>query len=820
MTQLQYEQLVLHNPDGTLIIDSEGKVLYANPASAELLGRRIEDLAGSNFGHPISTRKGNEVELLRSDGSSAIIEIHSRPLKWQGRDAEVVALRDITARHEAQEQVKAANESLQRTNRALETVSRVNRLLVGRKNEETILKECCKILAESGYDLAWIGYPRRDERRTVEIVASAGTERSYLDGLELTWADEPAGSGPTGSALRTGEAQLSQDHERDPNFAYWRKRSSEHGLRTSLALPLVTGNTDSAVTGQSASVQLDDGRTVIGSLNLYSKQLEAFDDGEVSLLRQLAADLAFGISSRRRNEALQATRAEHQRMREHYQSVVEAITEGIVVVREGKLLFWNPALQRITGLEGSALREITLTELELADEELILPGLLARVDAGERVEKPYVFRMRTAEGNERAVRATGTPIRWDEEQAALIVMTDITVERELEQQLRQAQKMETIGRLVGGVAHDFNNILTAISGYVSLLRSKMEEEDDRRTFVDGIADAADRAGHLTNQLLAYSRRDVIQPRLTDLRSLASETQKMLQRIMGEDISLAVQCDERRCTVHIDPAQAEQILMNLSVNARDAMPGGGTFRLAIERVEVASELDEEVGSGSYVEICAMDTGIGMSPEIQAQIFEPFYSTKERGKGTGLGLATIEGIVERAGGAILVHSEPNRGTTFRIYLPFIAEKEAEPEQSERELGTEGNETVLLVEDDESLRYVVERTLTALGYRVLVTPDGEEAQRTAKEHNASIELIIADVIMPGLSGPETVRKLRGELDGLKVLYISGYTDDKLQSYDISGEDVAFLQKPFSPPQLAQTVRTILDEPSPEETAESIDR
>ena len=380
-----------------------------------------------------------------------------------------------------------------------------------------------------------------------------------------------------------------------------------------------------------------------------------------------------------------------------------------------------------------------------------------------------------------------------------------------EEQLRQSQKMEAMGRLAGGVAHDFNNILTVITGYSDLLLHRLGPQDPRRREMEEIRKAADRAAALTSQLLAFSRKQVMQPQVIDLNAVVSNLDKMLRRLIGEDIVLNGSLGEGLWRVKADPGQIEQVLVNLVVNARDAMPGGGNIAIETANV-IAGEGDipgqEEVPPGPYVMLGVSDTGCGMDAETRSHLFEPFFTTKETGKGTGLGLATVYGIVKQSGGFIAVTTEVDLGTAFRIYLPRAgaADGSGRAENLPSPL-LEGRETILLVEDDEVVRTLVRKILAGQGYSVLEVPRPEEVLDVCDRHAGAVDLLVTDVVMPGMSGREVADLVQPRYPGMKVLFMSGYTDDAIVRHGVLSGSKAFLQKPFTPEGLARKVREVLD-------------
>ncbi|MBY0495883.1 MAG: MASE1 domain-containing protein [Cyanobacteria bacterium] len=382
----------------------------------------------------------------------------------------------------------------------------------------------------------------------------------------------------------------------------------------------------------------------------------------------------------------------------------------------------------------------------------------------------------------------------------------------LEEQLRHSQKMEAVGRLAGGIAHDFNNLLTAIIGYTEIVLTSLDPKDDRRADAEEIGRAAMRAADLTRQMLAFSRRQVLQPKIIDLNIALSKVEPMLRRVIGEDIVMTVSGKATSAFVRVDPGQVEQVVMNLVVNARDAMPKGG--RLTVETADAV--LDEaaladspEARPGAYVLLSVTDTGTGMSPEVRARIFEPYFTTKDVGKGTGLGLSTAYGIVRQSEGHIAVSSEIGLGTTFRIYLP----RSEAPQQVAAEVGgekmPEGNEHILLVEDDSSVRRLSKELLIRLGYSVTEAASGRAGLALGSDDTRHFDLALCDVILGDMSGPAVAEALSALRPAIRVLYMSGYTDEAIVKTGVLDEGKPFLQKPFTPMQLAARIREVLDEP-----------
>jgi nitrogen-specific signal transduction histidine kinase/CheY-like chemotaxis protein len=383
----------------------------------------------------------------------------------------------------------------------------------------------------------------------------------------------------------------------------------------------------------------------------------------------------------------------------------------------------------------------------------------------------------------------------------------------VEEQLRQSQKMEAVGKLAGGVAHDFNNLLTAISGYSDLLLHRLPDYSTLRRDVEEIRKAGDRAATLTRQLLAFSHRQVLQPKVLDLNNVVTKMGQMLRRLIGEDIELSIDLSPSLSLVKADPGQIEQVIVNLVVNARDAMPDGGRITIATTGADLSSSyaaVHPEVVPGPHVLLSVANTGHGMNDETQMHLFEPFFTTKEGGKGSGLGLATVYGIVQQSGGHLRVNSAADRGSTFLIYLPRVEPPEDGVQGADRSLlphPSPGTETVLLAEDEEVVRRFAREILSGNGYKVLEAGSGREALLLSEAYRGEIQLLLTDVVMPKMSGRELTERIRPLRPDLRILYMSGYTDDAILRHGVLEDGIPFLQKPFTPEGLARKVREVLD-------------
>jgi PAS domain S-box-containing protein len=437
---------------------------------------------------------------------------------------------------------------------------------------------------------------------------------------------------------------------------------------------------------------------------------------------------------------------------------------------------------------------------------------LARtLDTGERITDEEMEFVR-ADGTRAAVLVGATPIRNPEGfiVAGVLTLHDVTERNQLEHQLRQAQKMEAMGRLAGGVAHDFNNLLTVIGGYGQMVQDALDSKDPMRKDMEAILEASDRASALTRQLLTFSRRQMIEPRVLDLNRQVSRVSRMLRRVIGEDIELVTMLEADPARIKIDPAQIEQVLVNVAVNARDAMPKGGKLTVETAFVAINAEAAATGGPkpGQYVVLSMTDTGTGMDAETQSHLFEPFFTTKSKGKGTGLGLSTVYGIVKQNGGEIAIASELGHGTTVRACFPLAEEAvKAGAIAGRRAAARPGTETVLVIEDDSEVRKLASSMLSRQGYTVLEAASGSEALRVWRRHAASIDMILTDVVMPSMDGPELAAELKAQRPDLKVLYMSGYTEDVLGKHGVTVSESTFIHKPFTSGALAHSVRSVLD-------------
>ena len=490
---------------------------------------------------------------------------------------------------------------------------------------------------------------------------------------------------------------------------------------------------------------------------------------------------------------------------ERYRGLINSAFDGVVVHRDEIILGVNRAYAEMFGYDVEELLGLNILELTPPEKREFVTSELAHD------QSLYEALGLKKDGAIINIEVSATKCVYEGKQARLAAVRDITERKQLEEQLRQAQKLEAIGQLAGGIAHDFNNLLTAINGYSDLSLRRLQMEDPLRRNLEEIKKAGERAASLTRQLLAFSRKQVLQPKVLDLNAIVSDLEKMLRRLIGEDVELRTVLETELGKVKADPGQIVQVVMNLAVNSRDAMPRGGKLTIETKNVSLDEEYARQhisVAPGSYVMLAVTDTGTGMNEETRKRIFEPFFTTKELGKGTGLGLSTVYGIVKQSGGNIWVYSEVGHGTTFKVYLPRVGGEAREYKRSaEVEESVEGAETILLAEDEEVVRKLTVQVLEMYGYEVLEASNGGSALLLCERHQGPIHLLVTDVIMPEMSGRELADRLAQLRPEMRVLYMSGYTDNAIVHQGVLDEGANFIEKPFSPDALARKVREVLD-------------
>jgi two-component system cell cycle sensor histidine kinase/response regulator CckA len=808
-SEARYRSVVDHLREVVFQTDLAGRWLLLNPAWEELTGFAVAEAIGTSFldyVHPddrarnvrefeplIARRKASsryEVRYLTRDGAFRWVEVQARvTLDEQGEPTGTTGtLTDQTERKRAE--LLSIGQS-----RLLEEIASgaaLGRVLdgIGRFAEEHASPSIATLMLlrpETG-ELTLASAPRLPEAmRQALAVVPVGPEH-----------------GACGTAVHRRQRVVCRDIASDPLWARWPQRETvlAAGIRSSWSVPIVS------VTGE-----------VLGTFAIYyveSREPAVEDLRIVEIATHLAA---IAIERERTQEAVRRTSM-------LLEQVLESLPVGVwVLAEDGRIVFGNRAGQEIWG----GARYLPLEELgqyrgwwvetgePIAGEEWAAARAIRRGETSLN----ELIRIETFDGRERIILNSAVPVRGPagEVVGAISVNQDISERhaaeealRQSEQQLRQAQKMEAVGKLAGGIAHDFNNLLTGILSYCDLILQELRGGDPIRTDVEQIRHAGLRAAGLTRQLLAFSRRQVLQPRVLSLNSTVAELDGMLRRLLAADILLESELDASLGHVLADPGQIEQVVVNLVVNARDAMPRGGRVRIATTNVRLPAGGDERpngVRPGAYVALSVTDTGVGMDAQTQARIFEPFFTTKEPGKGTGLGLSTVYGIVQQSGGHVTVESAPGQGATFTVYLPrHEGTGAALPARSDRRSLPGGRETLLLVEDEAAVRSSARRLLERHGYTVLEARHGADALRLVEEGGPEVDLVLTDLVMPEMGGRELVERLRARRPNLKVLYMSGYTEKAITPDGVMPPRTGFVEKPFTVEQLLRRLREILDE------------
>ncbi|MEW5957487.1 MAG: PAS domain S-box protein [Chloroflexota bacterium] len=801
----RFRALIEHAADVIALVDSTGLITYASPSISRVLGYTPAEYVGLNaftLLHPDDVQILTALfeQLLPQPGASVTAQFRFRHKDGSWRWAEavgsnllaeasvqaiIVNFRDITERKQAELETRRRNRELALLNqviaasaaglepaavldiacRELALAFEASQATAGLLNEQ---KTAALIVAE--YLPAYAGPSQAEARsilnQTLEVAASAVFQHLFTHKTPLVIADAGA----------------------DPRLAGDRQLILRRGTISLLILPLL-------IKGE-----------VIGGLTLETAEPHPFSMEEINLAWSVADQVAGALAHARLTQL-------HQRL----SAAIEQAGESVIITDiEGAIIYVNPTFERVSGYSwAEAIGQNPQFLKSSQHDAAFYEELWSTISAGQVWHGRLINKKK--DGTLYTEEATITPVR--DESGALInyvsVQRDVTRELQLEEQYRQAQKMEAIGRLSGGVAHDFNNLLVVINGYSELLLDHfLDAASPVRKYIQEIKKAGERASGLTRQLLAFSRQQVLQLETLELNEVVTNTEQMLQRLIGEDIDLTTKLEPALGQVKADAGQIEQIILNLAVNARDAMPRGGKLTIETANVELdTGYAGQHAGAepDPYVMLAVSDTGIGMDAATQARIFEPFFTTKERDQGTGLGLAMVYGIVKQSGGDIWVYSEPGLGTTFKIYLPRLDETTPlleTPLDLSADIPT-GTETVLLVEDEESVRTLARRILEMSGYTVLEAEHGGEALLLDAHRQGPIHLLLTDVIMPHMGGQELAERLVALHPEMKVLYVSGYTDQAIAHHGVLDPGLFFLQKPFSPNALARKVREVLDAP-----------
>jgi two-component system, cell cycle sensor histidine kinase and response regulator CckA len=799
-SEQRYRSLIQNAHDVVSITDASGVNKYVSPSIERLLGYRPEELVGSvgmDFVHPDDLEIAASVaaDVLASDGRVRTNEIRARhrngswiwleftvsnQLSDPSIQGIVANFHDITERKRADARHRAQSEIL--------------RMIAEGDPLENTLSALVKSVEELGDDAVCLVMQLDDSGQRLDLVAGPSAPTKLKEALRAGVPVDAPGT-PCGIAASSKRLFVSSDIATDPRLEGSREIPLSFGLRSVWSFPIRSSNGDA----------------VLGTFCVYHRH-----PGEPAPSDLETADQAAQLA------AIAIERASSDRAVRHSEEKFRALfaTNPIpmwVWDRESLgFLAVNAAATAKYGYSEEEFLKMRLTDIRPREE---VSPLLEYVWERKRPqgENAGTWRHVTKEGRVLEVEVSWQSIDFEDRDAALAVVHDVTERnqsegqrRKLEQQLRQAQKMESIGRLAGGIAHDFNNLLAVIINYASFLEDEFDRSDPRREDLEEIKRAGERGATLVRQLLAFSRKEVMEPRNVDLNDIVSDTEKLLKRTLGEDMDLQIVVRTGLWITKVDPGQVEQVLMNLAVNARDAMPDGGSLVIETSNEvvdEARAKRNEGLREGDYTCLTVSDTGRGMTDEIRAQIFEPFFTTKKRGEGTGLGLSTVYGIVKQLNGYIACYSEVDHGTTFRIYFPVAVDEAGSSASPSKPAGARGEgETVLLVEDEAPVRNLVVRVLTRGGYKVIPAASAEEALDLYHAPDGGADLLLTDVIMPGMSGKELSERLATG-NRVPTLYMSGYTDSIIAKHGVLEEGAAFIQKPFNADDLLEKVREVLE-------------
>ena len=797
--------------------DNDGRFRYATPAYARSVGAPLRALIGrtmEELGVPLQAR--DQMARLK-----ALVEESGQPatetmeVVHQGirRDTEVAIVPVRAADGTAVGAVVTSwdvtilSEALRRVaqlDRVHSILSDINQAIVRLRDRDAIFQETCRIAAEiGGFELAWVGM--REPDGTVSIAAGAGRNLEVLRDIRVTTLDEPEGRGVVGTAIRENRAVVVGNAVDDDRMAPWKDKLADRQLTTAAGFPLTMGG------------------SVVGALALYTSQPDSFDEEETALFEELASDISYALDSleadRRREEAEAALRDSEQRYRDMFEKnpnpmwVYDAETLRILAVNDSAVHSYGYTREEFLSLD--------LTELRPPDE---VPAMIAAVQAAADGFRPRrSWRHVRKDGSIIDVEVTGHDVDFDGRRARLVSIADVTERRRLEAQLAEATRMEAMGHLAGGIAHDFNNLLMAVNGYAELLVGQLGDSplaNDARE----IRRAGLRAAELTHQVLAFARRQVLAPRAVDVNVVVGGITQMLGRLIGEQVKLVTVLAPEPAVVMADPGQLEQVLVNLAINSRDAMPGGGKLEIRVATMDDVRSLERGL-DGPAVLITVRDTGTGMTADVLAHAFEPFYTTKQAGSGTGLGLATVHGIVHQSNGEIWAESGPDTGTTISVLFRRVGAETGATGSSAPAASTTVNSasspatappsaTVLVVEDEAAVRGFVVSTLERAGYRVLVAGSPAEAVALTQGLETPIDVLLTDLVMPDTNGRDLAQRLVELRPNMRVIVMSGYGAGIEMPLEEFGR---FLAKPFGRDEVVDAVAACVAESRETRPAES---
>jgi len=684
-----------------------------------------------------------------------------------------------------------ATTELRRVNRALVMLSACNQVLIRGTDEVSMaLRICETIVGQGGFRLAWVGLVE-SKSDAVRVLARAGPAAAFLDDAKPSLQAGAPFLGPAAIALRTGEPAFVGDVWTAEGYSDWRRLAAKHHFASAIALPL-----------------RQDG-AVIGVLSMHAAEPEVFDEQEVGLLAELANDLSFGLQTIRSESARRRAEVDLRELASFQESLISTMAEGVVVEDpKGVITYINSAAARIIGHDPEEVIGHSWHVFIPADQASLVEEANARRVQG--VADRYEVEIERKDGTRALVLVSGTPRSiGGEYQGTLAVFTDVTVMRLAQRKGELQDRLAAVGQLAAGIAHDFNNIVGAIILFGELLLAEKGFSDSARDRIRLIVEQAHRAAELTQQILDFGRKSIVERRPTDLLRFLREFERLVGRTLPEPITVRIEAADSDYMIDADPGRIQQALLNLALNARDAMPQGGVITFRLARLEVREEAPpyRDMRPGSWVLLSVSDTGKGIPAEILPHVFEPFYTTKPVGEGTGLGLSQVYGIVKQHDGYIDVQSTPGHGTTFMAYFPVTTASLSEPHAAGQAVDVQGNgETILVVEDDEAARNALGETLLRMNYKIVLAEDGARALELFAAARDRIALVISDVVMPRIGGMELFRELRKLNPEVRALLVTGYPLGKDTRELLEAGKAGWIQKPFDSRTLGTRIRLML--------------
>jgi len=790
-SELLYHSLVEHLPQNIFRKDRQGRFVFVNSSYCQTEGKTADQILGkTDFDlHPPELAQkywDDDQKIMETEQISSITEMHQpldgpktyvRVVKTPVYDSEgeLTGIQgifwDITARKQAEDQTRHRNRELALMNKIIAATTK-------EQDARTILETVCRELGQI-FEIFYVSALLVDPSRTTAVIVAE--HQTNTNGGSMLGTKLPIEKNSLYQQLFIQKAPVViSDVMNDPRTLPERDLLNRSGqkIKSALVVPLI--------------VQEE----LIGAISLKAHDRDNFSAEEISLVWNVADQVSGALARVRLTEA-------HHRLA----TAVEQSASSIFITnKDGVISYVNSTFERLTGYRaGEAIGQTPALFRSGRQAESTYRQLWETIIAGKTWQGNLVNQHKN--GDLFTVDTTITPVRDEYNQITdfICVQRDITRELALEEQYRQAQKMEAVGQLTAGIAHDFNNILTGINGFAELLEMQLDDPSTQH-YADRIKSAGQRAANLVRQLLVFSRKQAVQPEILQFNHIIIDIEKMLTRIIGENIQMITRLETNLGSIYMDPGQIEQIIVNLAINARDAMPTGGrliieTTNISLDQTEAEQYLD--LPPGNYVQLAVSDTGAGMSKDTQSRIFEPFFTTKEQGKGTGLGLAIVYGIIKQNEGYISVYSEAGRGTTFKIYLPRVKQATSSPAPTSAPAPLpRGEETILLVEDNDDVRDLTKRLLERQGYTALVASSAENALEITETYNQSIHLLLTDIILPGMDGKHLAEHFAEIFPEIKIVFMSGYTSDLME-----GLNNILIQKPFNASHLLSKIRNVLD-------------